>query len=117
MTDTKTQIDLDRFASKGEARAARSLIYHALNSGYEISVNDGDEWVVEASRDRKEILSALASTGYDFVRCAKLNEQGDKIIAVFSLVWGNDPSGEELIADYTDNDAADELYRAVYPRS
>ncbi len=106
-------MDLDNYASKGEARAARSLVHHALRLGYCISVNDGDEWTVKASTDRNEILSALASTGWDTVRCAKGKDEG-KVVAVFNLIWGNDPTGEELIADHTANAAADELYQLVY---
>jgi len=107
-------MDLDNYASKGEARAARSLIHHARRLGYCVSVNDGEEWTVRASTDRNEILSALASTGQDTVRCAK--GTGDqKTVAVFYLVWGNEEDGSCLIADHTDNTAADELYRLVYP--
>lgn len=117
MTETKT-IDLDRFATKGEARAARSLVHHALRLGYCISVFDGEERTVRHSRDRNTILEALASTAGDVV-CIHLPDpskaSGFRQMAAFDLIWGNDPSGEELIADYTDNPAAEELYRAVYP--
>jgi hypothetical protein len=107
------EMDLDRYATKGEARAARSLIHHALRIGYCVSVNDGEEWTVKASTDRNEILSALASTGWDLVRCAK-GGGDDKVVAVFNLVWGNDPTGEELVADCTDNAAAEELCQLIY---
>lgn len=107
-------MELDTYASKGEARAARSLVHHALRLGYCISVNDGEEWTVKASTDRNEILAALASTGYDTVRCAKGKDE-NKVVATFCLIWGNDPTGEELLADHTDNEAADELYQLVYP--
>lgn len=103
-------MDLDNYATKGEARAARSLIHHALRLGYSISVNDGQEWTVKHSRNRDDILFALASTGEDIVRCSNGQQ-----VAVFYLIWGNDEDGSELISDHTDNDAANELYRLVYP--
>lgn len=106
-------MDLDNYATKGEARAARSLIQHALRLGYCVSVNDGEEWTVKASTNRDEILAALASTDMDVVRCAKGKDE-NKVVATFTLIWGNDPTGEELLADHTDNEAADELYRLVY---
>lgn len=112
---TKT-IDLDRFATKGEARAARSLVHHALRLGYAISVNDGEEWTVRRSRDRDEVLEALASTGEDTIRVSREIAGGSGAeVAVFWLIYGNDPKGEELISDYTDNRFANELYRLVYP--
>jgi hypothetical protein len=93
------------YASKEEARACRKLISLALSKGYLISVNDGEEWTVKKSNKASEILEALCSTGQDTLlfRDAEGNRLG-----VFDLVWGN--SDEELVADYSANEAMDNLF-------
>lgn len=104
--------DLTTYATHGEARVARRLVRAALAAGYTISVNDGEEWTVKRSTREREILDALASTGEDMLRL-RLPASGEAV-GSFWLVYGNDPDGSELIADHTDNETCDSLYRAVY---
>lgn len=89
------------YAKPGERTVARKLVRTLLGKGLSISVYDSEEWTVKQSTNGAEILNALATTDEDqlLVRDA----EGDKV-GWFYLVWGNDPSGEELIADHTDND-------------
>lgn len=89
------------YAKPGERTVARKLVRTLLGKGLSISVYDSEEWTVKQSTNEAEILNALATTDEDqlLVRDA----EGDKV-GWFYLVWGNDPSGEELIADHTDND-------------
>jgi len=105
----KTEISLDKYASKGEAEAARSLVHHALLAGYTISVSDGEEWTVKKSRDRNAILEALATTGEDYLRMR--TAEGESV-GTFQLVY-QDGDRDELIADHTDNDACNALYKQV----
>jgi hypothetical protein len=106
MTDTNTAIDLDRYAGKEEAVVARRLVRKALKLGYTVSVNDGEEWTVKKSSDRMTILCALASTGEDFL---KFRNADGEAIGTMMLVYQNGP-GDELIADYSANDAMDRLF-------
>jgi hypothetical protein len=103
--------DLDLFATKGEAVVAKRLIRIILERGYMVSINDGEEWTVELSTDRKEILPALATTGEDILRLYKDGERAGSIW----LVYGNAEDGSELIADHSDNEACHSICAAVYP--
>lgn len=110
MTNNDTRISLDRYASKGDAITARRLVRTALELGYSISVQDGEEWTVKQSRDRMAILSAMATTGMDRLRFR--DSEGNKL-GTMLLVYGNALDGSELIADYQDNDAMNALYAMV----
>jgi hypothetical protein len=102
-----TAICLDRYAGKEEAVTARRLVRKALEAGYAISVNDGEEWTVAKSTDRMTVLSALATTGMDWL--VFRDAEGVKI-GFMMLVYQNGP-GDELIADHTANDAMDLLFK------
>lgn len=99
------------YATAGERKVARALVNKMLESGYTISVNDGEEWTVKNSTSTTEVINALCTTGEDYVRA---RYKDGTVVGTFTLIWGNDPDGSELIADHTDNDAANELYRMVY---
>lgn len=103
---------LNRYATTGEARTARKLVKAALAAGYTISVNDGEEWTVKRSTREREIIDALATTGQDRL-LLRLPASGD-VAGSFWLIYGNDESGEELIADHSDNETCEALYRAAH---
>jgi hypothetical protein len=108
---------LSKYATAGEARVARKLVRAALAAGYAISVNDGEEWTVRRSTSQKAIFDALATTGEDYIRITAAdpsNTVGWHSAGTFELIYGNDPSGEELIADHTDNEVCNALYASVY---
>ncbi|ARK07588.1 hypothetical protein LAV_00213 [Sphingobium phage Lacusarx] len=109
----ETAICLDRYADKEEAAVARRLVRKALEAGYTISVDDGEDVTVARSTDRKAILEALATTGADtlIIRDAT----GARLGSLY-LVYQNGP-GEELIADHSDNEAMEALYRAANKES
>jgi hypothetical protein len=106
---------LSQYATAGEARVARKLIRAALAEGWTISVNDGEETTVSRSSREREILDAMATTGGDIITI-HLPARG-KSGGSFYLVYGNDESGEELIADHTDNENCQRLSDAVYGRN
>lgn len=97
------------YTTPGERGVATRLVRAALNAGYTVSVFDGEAWAIGNSRKERAILAELASTGSDTLRF-RLN--GDNVGSVF-LVWGNDETGEELVADHTDNDAIAALVNAA----
>lgn len=107
-----TQVtDLERFATKGEVAVVKRLVRVILERGYMVSINDGEDWTVNLSTDRNEILSALGTTGEDIIRLYKDGERAGSIW----LVFGNADDGSELIADHTDNDACLSIWREIYP--
>ena len=98
------------YTTSGERGVATRLVRAALNAGYTVSVSDGEEWTVKRSDSEAVILPALATTGYDTLRFR--NNAGEHVGSAY-LVWGNEESGECLIADHTDNDAIEALYNAA----
>ena len=108
---TTTNNCLHRYAHIGEARVARKLVKAMLDAGYTVSVNDGEEWTVKRAWRLKTVLDALASTEADTLRIR--NAAGESC-GTFYLVWGNDPSGEELIADHSDNEVCERMYKAAH---
>lgn len=104
---------LFEYATLSEARAARRLIRAALAEGWQISVNDGYETTVVRETREKPIFDALCTTGEDIITIHMPISR--KSGGSFWLIYGNDPDGSELIADYTDNENCSRLYNAVYP--
>ena len=94
------------FANKGDAKAARKLINMVLAKGWLVSVNDGEEWVLKASKDKAAILAALTSTGEDYLIFR--DSEGNKIGFMY-LVWGNAPY--ELVSDCSANESIDLLWK------
>ena len=103
---------LSQYATTGEARAARKLVRAALAEGWSVSVNDGAETTVRRSSREREIIDALCTTGEDVITI-HLPVSG-KSGGTFWLIYGNDPSGEELISDHSDNENCERLYKAAY---
>lgn len=87
------------YTTLGERRTVTRLLAAAFRARYTISVNDGEEWTVKNSSSSDEICAALATTGEDTLVIR--NRTGAKIGRIY-LVWGNDPDGEELISDFSD---------------
>ena len=85
-----------------EKTVAAKLVAAAIASGYILSVNDGEAWTVKRSTNRAAILAALETTGEDVLR---VRDAAGGYLGDINLIWGNDPNGEELIADHTDNPA------------
>lgn len=100
------------YATTGEARIARKLVKLALAQGWSISVNDGYETTVSRETREIAILDALATTGEDILTL-HLPISG-KRAGSFILIYGNAEDGSELIADHTDNENCERLYREVY---
>lgn len=92
-----------------ERRIVGRLVDAGLSMGYSVSVNDGEEWTVKRSSNRKEIMDALATTDSDTLR---FHTSGGDRVGGFFLVWGND---EDVISDHSDNEACEALFKkAVY---
>ena len=103
-------IDLDKYTSVGEAHYVRKLVANILSRGHYISVNDGGEWTLKHSRKASQILGALGTTGHDHIR---IEDDAARGLGVVMLVYGNDPSGEEVISDHTDNPLCNAIFDEV----
>ena len=98
------------YTTSGERGVATRLVRAALHAGYAVSVYDGEEYTVKRSRKESQILAALATTGEDML---VIRDATGERLGVLCLIWGNEESGECLIANHTDNDAMEALYRAA----
>ncbi len=106
-------LSLDEYTGKEEAAAVRRLIGHALAQDWSVSVNDGGEWTVKKSRDSNEILEALATTGEDSLRFH--DSEGNTKGTIYLVYQGGDSPGDEVVCDYSDNEAMNYLYRRTFP--
>lgn len=82
------------YANKNDRTVVTAIIRNAIKRGWNISVNDGEEWVVRRSNNENEISAAMFSTDEDYL---KVYADGQLIGSVY-LVWGNDG---ECLADYS----------------
>ena len=78
-----------------EAAIARKCVRIILQSGYKISVYDGEEWALKRSSSFSEITSAMFSTEADLL---VIRDNADKKIGSVYLVHGN---GSDIVSDYS----------------
>lgn len=82
----------------------RKLVKEILNSGYLISVHDGEVWEVKKSANIKEIMTCVDSVEECTVR-VWTNDNTTKKGSIFVI-----PSnGEDFIVDHTDNEYLNNL--------
>jgi predicted fused transcriptional regulator/phosphomethylpyrimidine kinase len=98
------------YTTPGERGVATRLVRAAIHAGYAVSVYDGEEYTVKRSRRERQILAALASTEEDWL---VIRDSAGERVGALVLIWGNDPDGEELIADYTDKPEIEALANAA----
>ena len=93
-------------ANKERAICMR-LVSRALAAGYSVSVFDGEEFLLVDSRNKTAILAAMFSTDYDALT---FRDATGRKIGVVALIYGN---GEDVISDYSDNEATCKLVESV----
>lgn len=98
------------YLTTGEAKIARRLISEIMAEGYSVSVYDGEETTLKRSRKFSQILAAMGTTGSDVILA---RDKAGECVARFLLVYGNADDGSELIADYSANDIAENIYNAL----
>lgn len=98
-----------QYATAGERHYARKLVRNLLSRGLSLSVNDGEETTVRKARKESEILEALATTELDKIYAYR----DDDCVGAFLLVWGNEESGECLIADHSANTLCETVWSEV----
>jgi hypothetical protein len=86
-----------KFRQDLERKIAEKLIDDAIGQGFQISVDDGEEVVLEQSADKKDILAAMFSVDEEYLWFYKNGLQNGWVF----FVYGND--GWDAISDYTAN--------------
>jgi hypothetical protein len=81
-----------------------TIIEDALHFGYDVTVYDGGETVVERGKSKEDIFSAMFSTGSDTL----IFNQGESQVGWIFLVYGN---RECVVSDYSDNPAMNDLLK------
>lgn len=83
-------------------KVEREIVADAVNTllkqGYSLSVNDGEETVVDRSKDAGEITHAMFTTDNDTL--AAHGEDGQRVGGV-EFIYGNGGGGYEVISDYS----------------
>jgi hypothetical protein len=92
-----------------ERRIVDALVKAALAKGYSLSVFDGEE-DSKLSDDYSNIHNALYRTDEDHLNVYNSHLRH---LATFRLIYGND--GWDVIADYSANWVAEDLYQAIGP--
>ena len=80
-------------------RNARKIVFAALNAGFSVGVNDGEETVLKSSTNVSEIMQALFSTDEDYLLIYEKNDKNH--FGWVYLVYGN--GIDDLASDYTTN--------------
>ena len=92
--------------------AAQCLIQELLAAECTITINDGEEDCLEKSRDLKEILEAMSSSGEDTV--IPFDKDGNGL-GWFYLIYANGSEDEPmiLISDLSANSFCEGIYNKV----
>lgn len=80
-----------------ELRVLKMVCEVAIEAGHTVSLQDGEEWTVQRSRDVNELVAAAQTTDMDRLRIRRSDEVGTPLGTVL-FVYGN--SAGEVIADY-----------------
>ena len=92
--------------SQGKRRAAKALVKIILERGYNISVNDGEEWACRRCANFASIIEAIGNTGEDHLTIGKVGPGH----GWFYLIWGNEEDGSTLVSDYADNEVCNDIW-------
>jgi hypothetical protein len=87
-----------------EKQIAERIVDRALAAGYTVCVFDGEEWPLQRSSNRPDIIAAMYSSDSDTLRFC-LPESGWRVGSIM-LVYGNGP---DVVSDHTDLPAINEL--------
>ena len=76
---------------------ATALVDNAVNDGFIISINNGDETIVDQSRNSSEIIHAMFRAEMDTLT---LNVE-ERRVGFITLIYDNE-NGLDVISDHTD---------------
>jgi hypothetical protein len=82
-----------------ERRIAKAVAKDLIAAGFQVTVNDGEEDVLERSTNVLAILGAMFSTDWDYLRVYLPGKR--PVQGYVHIVYGND--GYDVVSDYTTN--------------
>jgi len=82
-------------------------VERALELGFCISVNDGEETVLKRSRSVEDIRSAMFSTDEDYFYFYASDDAKSPRVGWVRFIYGN--SGYDVISDYSDNPTTEDI--------
>jgi hypothetical protein len=86
---------------RDERRIARLIVLDAIAAGYSVSVNDGADLTVRASRNADAIVAALQTTDEDYLLIHD-RDASEEPFGWVRLIYGNG-DGSEVVNDSTTN--------------
>lgn len=97
-----------------ENRIIDCILSTVFAAGYEVSIFDGEEFILRRSSDVDTIKEALNSSGMDWLRVLKKDDPYQ--IGSILLIYNNGNDGLDLIANTASGDHAafDDLLNPVY---
>ena len=100
--------DEARARCAGELRVLKMTCEVAIEAGYSVSLQDGEEWTVQRSTDVHGLVMAAQTTDMDRLRIRKRDDVGT-VVGTILFVYGNSPC--EVICDY--HTSLEELLKPV----
>ena len=79
-----------------------ALVKQLLAKDWRISIHDGEDWCLKRSIDPKEIMANLFATDEEILL---IRDQNGTKLGRILLVYGNEPDGSEVVADYSTGNA------------
>tara|TARA_R110000868_G_scaffold411439_1_gene703945 strand:- start:1978 stop:2334 length:357 start_codon:yes stop_codon:yes gene_type:complete len=100
------------YCNDQDRKVTKLLVKTILANGYSITVNDGEENTLHQSTNKAEILTALTTTGEDYIKFYK----DDNYIGWFYLIYHNGSENDPMvvISNSSYNAPTEYIYGVVY---
>lgn len=104
---------LPTYATTHERPVIHDLIDAILSAGNSVSIHDGEEWAVNRSTNKAEILEGMATTGEDTVRAR--SEHRQFILGSFHLIYNNGSDHDPMIviADHSETEYCNGIWESL----
>ncbi|MBT6199713.1 MAG: hypothetical protein HOI21_04165 [Bacteroidetes Order II. Incertae sedis bacterium] len=104
--DKEQPMELPKNAHPIEREILQALVSAVINSGYKITVHDGEETAIKQSDNARNILESMGHTEVDYLYW---NSDDDTGMVVF--VYGNEP--EYVVADYSTDEFTTRIVETI----
>lgn len=98
---------MNPFNEKMALQSFLTIVRKELGEGAQFRMGSEGEWDTKRTSVCKEIMEVAGAC--DEQMLAVFSPAGERLGSFF-LVWGNDPTGEELLADHTDNEFCERVW-------
>lgn len=95
------------FNEKMSLQSLLTIVRRELGEGAQFRFASEGEWDTECTSVCKEVMEAAGAC--DMQTLVVFNEAGERLGSFF-LIWGNDPSGEDLLANHTANEFCERVW-------